>query len=164
LRQPSRTKTGRTEAWSRANREAHSLAASLGWSHAQLSDFAAANLNVGSMADLSVAGMHKLCTLLRDQGATHKKKRKKRLPNGQRRRFREDKPDALPTPQQQNYLILLFQDVEELLGRRINKPKFIKQVLKNDNRIWPQTRAEAARVIEGLKGWIGQLKNLRSKG
>lgn len=163
MRQPSRTKTGRTEAWSRANREAHSLAASLGWSHQQLSDFACANLGVSSMTSLSVAKINKLCGLLKDQGAAHKKKRKKRSPNGQRRRYREDKPDALPTPQQQNYLILLFRDVEELLGKEVNKPRFVKQVLKNDNRIWPQTRAEAAQVIEGLKGWIGQLKNLRSK-
>jgi len=132
--------------------------------HAALSDYARMNLGVESMRDLTAPQLRRLCKMLRAQGAKFKRKRRKRSPDGQRRRFREDNPDALPTPEQDRYLMKLFEDVETLLGSPTNRTGFIKRVLKNKNRVWPQNRAEAAKVIEGLKGWISQLKRRQLKG
>jgi len=52
----------------------------------------------------------------------------------------------------------LFTDLETLKGKAIDRAAFIRSVLKIENRIWPQSRAEAAQIIEGLKGWIGAEK------
>jgi len=153
----------RSRDWLSANREAHSLAQSIGMNHGALSDYACSMFGVASMGNLSTRHMRKLCAALKHAGGRRKRKRATRLPNGQRRRFRENDPDALPTPEQTRFIMRLFEDLEGLKGCEISRPAFVRSVLKNANRAWPQTRSEAAKIIEGLKGWIGAEKQRQFK-
>jgi len=166
MRTPSHTATGRSAEWQRANRRAHGLGAVLGKDHAALSDYACEKFDASSMSELSVIQMRQLCKALEADGAVYKKPRKKRLPNGQRRRFRQDAPDALPTPEQQRFILGLFDDLDKLRSQagmaQVNRAKYVQAVLKSQKRAWPQSRSEAQDVIEGLKGWIGSVRERQS--
>lgn len=103
---------------------------------------------VVSSKDLDPAGLERVMKRLATLGFSAKSK-KKPEPRKRRERLDERRPNDLITGSQQKIIEYLFEDLGWYGGER--RMGFSHRVIK---RPWPQTRAEANKLIEGLKAML----------
>lgn len=108
-------------------------------------DILHAQAGVGSARDLSPDGLDKVLARFAELGFAGRPDGNRKTPRSRRPPAPQDVTGQLPTPGQQGMLMHLWKDLGWTGTRRL---EFSKRVV---GRAWPQTRAEASKLIEALK-------------